>query len=259
VLEISSGGYTATWGAVPEADAYRLQSINQSQITVPLLDTVITGSSFRLDYATLDGNVQFRVNAIADQDTSGWSDWCMINYIWNTPVPVQPACGALNINHTDTLRWEGTPGNQTYNIQYSLRISETATPDVIAFGTSTGNQTYYIVPVGLKPLTEYQWQVQAIVFGPNSGKDSYFSEPCTFTTGPGTSVEEADTEDYKVISNSGMIEVRSDKMIESLSLIDLTGKQVAQSDNTIINTSNLSTGMYFLLIDEERFMKVMVD
>jgi hypothetical protein len=48
-------------------------------------------------------------------------------------------------------------------------------------------------------------------------------------------------------------------MIHSLLLIDLSGRHVAQSDYTLINTSNLSTGMYFLLIDGERFKQVVVE
>jgi hypothetical protein len=253
------GTFTINWNTVHGADGYLLSFKPSSPSSNPPEDTVVSDTHYiaktYVGHNFMLGVTAFKGDPSSPEIVSEQSDLCNYSHIYPPVIPITPLCGDDRIDPDVKILWD-LPEGMSPGLYSTLEIATDSLFENIIFGSSTAINGAE-PPYRLEYSTQYWWRARTFGYMTDI-PTAWMEEPCTFITGPNTSVEESG-EDYKVISNSGMIEVRSDKMIESLSLIDLTGKQVAQSDNTIISTSNLSTGMYFLLIDGERFMKVLIE
>lgn len=69
-------------------------------------------------------------------------------------------------------------------------------------------------------------------------------------TGNVAVVESPEKVDFKVlVSNEQFVEIKSEKTIISLSLVDLTGKEIYRGSNRKVSTENFSAGIYIVQVN----------
>lgn len=112
--------------------------------------------------------------------------------------------------------------------------------------------------MNLLPDTEYEWRVR--VTSDDYGVSSDWTEYCSFTTAPWLSVEEpGQDQGFTITQVEGVITVSSLRLVRNLQLFDLNGRKVVQSQSTNLSTHTLSPGIYFLLVNGEEMVKVILN
>jgi PKD repeat protein len=140
------------------------------------------------------------------------------------PIPPTPTISLIS-SYPPILYSNATTGNQWYNLNGAIQGATNQTYQVIE------NGTYYVI------VTENNCQ----------------SLPSESITIDNVSIESYDNDDVIVypIPASDMIYIQTNKNISELLLIDAIGRVVAISNDSQLNVSDLSNGVYQLLIKFE--------
>lgn len=168
---------TLTWSSTLGADSYTLQVSTTSNFN----SIVYQMSGITQNYAQVPSllpNTKYywRVNASNSTTTTGWSE------IWNfttlpnvpgAPTLISPQNNSIDMELTQTLKWNAVSGASTYNLQVSLDPNFSG---LIASQAGLTNTSYTLT--GLNYSTKYYWKVNAT----NIAGNGPWSEVWSFTT-----------------------------------------------------------------------------
>jgi|GEM_PF-497414 len=166
------------WNRVTGATSYDVQvSRNNGFTDLAYNQTGITDSTVTVSPALNFAQTYYwRVRAVGSQ-TSEWAAYRTFTTQLTTPTLTSPANSALNIQLTDTLRWQSVSDASYYSVEISLSSNFSST---VLQMSSIGN-TFYVIPQGILQNNKvYYWRLQAIKASPYN--ESGWSEVRSFTT-----------------------------------------------------------------------------
>lgn len=247
---------TLRWTSIEGADRYRVQYVLPGDSVTNDFTTIDTFSV--IGSKVFDGMYHnFRIKSYTENDSSLWSPYCRLWIRLDPPTIPMEYCEQTNVDFFDTLSWD-LAYKGTFNTVRITRDKE-GTDSVLQVTPERKwlSLFYSHIRKKLEPSTTYYWSVRN--FPVHTERTvSNWSETCSFTTSSTLSSIEPNN-DITIINTDGIIEVLSDTHIYSLSLVDVSGRQVVSSGSNLIKTEGLHKGIYFLLIDERTIKKVFID
>jgi hypothetical protein len=193
-------------------------------------------------------------------------------------VPSSPITSGYT-GKTATLKWRQVPCAAEYYVEYAKSSSSTWTTVTVSGSADT---TYKLT--GLAQSTSYKWQVASVCTTKPSVIASAYTSSVTFKTTSATSDEPGDSSiaaSYKepavlpVDGNEFDAVVYPNPAVNTANIIisglsgkviimvtDLSGRVVWQNESTavkqvILPVANLSAGMYFITVKDERHIKTL--
>jgi hypothetical protein len=253
--------FAFTWTQVPGSSSYQLLiATQQNSSNLVYVSPETTQTFFELPSGLLEGqqNYVFRVKAISDAGVS-WS--APSGFTTGYPVSTvlnAPADGAVNVNMSTTMQWNTIAEAEFYHVQVATDASF--------------DEQYLVVdqqPVNLNILTitldEPNTQHYARVRTADDCGYSVWSEVNSFTTGQGTSVEDARPHVLRVFPNPARDNCKVDypvavgeRVIKWFStggqlLHEEIRKDISTSDT--FDLTNLPAGLYTVQIQTGNYEK----
>lgn len=249
--------YRVSWNPIENADFYEITAysggIYQQEHSKHLVnDTLIIIDNMEKYTGYY---INCRAGKIIDEDTL-YSDYstCSIMRPYPAPIPRYPECGSTGVTEENNLEWEG--GAPMQNQSTSICFYAESNLDSCVFSEVIPyNQSAYPLQrfENMQPNTVYFWTVGNGYW--ENYIHSFTSEPCKFTTGTLSSVEEKNIGNIEIREDFNAVYLISSETIEWVSVIDITGRELAVYNTNIIPKDILSNGLYYLVINNSRIIK----
>jgi Zn-dependent metalloprotease len=155
------------WSDVPSAAKYTIQVSKYSNLSSPIINTTISGSSYTPS-TDLPAGVQLYWRVRATNSTYGPSAWTNSSFI--TPKPpsrpslLKPANGALTTDYAPRFDWSTSsiPPGTTFD-HYQLQVAtDSGFVNIVIDQAVTGASSSEYTPLSdLAPNTKYYWHVRS--------------------------------------------------------------------------------------------------
>jgi len=255
------------WFKSDKADSYEIQISNDENFTdIAVTQNNITDTTFVVSDLENYKTYSWRVRSVNSSGNSAWTEaWkfrTIAPTVTESPALESPEDGATEINHKKAeLKWFEVENVSSVKGAYHLQISTT---DDFEDGTVVvDTRSVYVnehTLFNIDHTTEYFWRVR----GFNEAGDGPWSDTWSFNTYDFTSVDSKEIKDVELYPNPTYDNIVSlnYNLVESgkttVSLINTKGDilfnknfeyQMKGSNSLEINVSNLTSGNYFVIIE----------
>jgi hypothetical protein len=149
-----------SWGAVSGAEHYKVQVSKNSDMSLPSVDVITTGTSYNLTNLDNETIYYWQITAVAgtdEEESEIWSFTTATAGVPNAPILSSPENGAASVSGQPTFGWSATDNTD----DYAIEVSESAgfgTPVIDVDGIGTNE---YTPTVTLDSQKTYYWRVRS--------------------------------------------------------------------------------------------------
>ncbi|GAB5465259.1 MAG: hypothetical protein Kapaf2KO_06950 [Candidatus Kapaibacteriales bacterium] len=245
------------WNSIDTADSYIVYVIdNKSQENIfskMLKDTVINIGKFDKGFYDL-GIITLTENHEISPYQKSIRPITITNEI---PDIRYSECGKV-LSQGERIEWNVEGFRSEYKLQISTNLEFT---DGLYVPEYIMKPSYDFHSTELEPSTTYYWRVRGGNYFSSATSEQYesdWSETCSFTTDSWNSVSLINPADIKVRIEADKIYLDEIDPSSSLQILNMRGEILTTSVGRSIDKSNLSRGAYFLLINNEEMIKVVL-